>query len=77
MSDRYERDVLSRLEELIVLDAREHGNRLNAESVALLETIREVLNAEEAIYKENVTHNARAHARARAQAHMNQDDDQA
>ena len=54
MSDRYERDVLSRLEELIVLDAREHGNRLNAESVALLDTIREVLNAEEALYKENV-----------------------
>ncbi len=61
MSDRFERDVLSRLEELIVLDAREHGNRLNAESVALLDTIREVLNAEEALYKENATHNAHAH----------------
>jgi len=63
MSDRYERDVMSRLEELIVLDAREHGNELSAQSVDLLERIREVLNAEEAIYKkENVTHNARARA---------------
>ena len=52
MSDRYERDVLSRLEELIVLDAREHGNELSAQSVELLERIREVLNAEEAMYQE-------------------------
>ncbi len=52
MSDRFERDVLSRLEELIVLDAREHGNRLNAESVALLDTIREVLNAEEELHQQ-------------------------
>jgi len=74
MSDRYERDVMTRLEELIVLDAREHGNRLNAESVALLDTIREVLNVEEALYKENVTHNAHAHAHAHAQG--SQDGDQ-
>ena len=77
MSDRYERDVMTRLEELIVLDAREHGNELSAQSVDLLERIREVLNAEEALYNENVTRNAHAHAHAHAQAHMNQDDDQA
>jgi hypothetical protein len=52
MSDRYERNVLSRLEELIVLDAREHGNELSAQSVELLERIRAVLNAEEAMYQE-------------------------
>jgi len=52
MSDRYERDVMTRLEELIVLDAREHGNELSAQSVELLERIREVLNAEEALYEQ-------------------------
>lgn len=52
MSDRYERDVMTRLEELIVLDAREHGNELSAQSVELLERIREVLNAEEALYQQ-------------------------
>ena len=52
MSDRFERDVLSRLEELIVLDAREHGNELSAQSVELLERIRAVLNAEEMIYQQ-------------------------
>jgi len=62
MSERYERKVLERLEELLVLNARDHGDYLSEQSRDLLDRIREVLNAEEAIYKENVTHNARARA---------------
>jgi len=55
MSDRYERDVMTRLEELIVLDAREHGNELSAQSVELLERIRAVLNAEEVLYQQKTS----------------------
>jgi len=49
MSDRYERKVLERLEELLVLNARDHGDYLSEQSRDLLDRIREVLNAEEAI----------------------------
>ena len=64
MSDRYERDVMSRLEELIVLDAREHGNELSAQSVDLLERIREVLNAEEALYQQKTSEKETTSGRA-------------
>ena len=64
MSDRYERDVMTRLEELIVLDAREHGNELSAQSVELLERIREVLNAEEALYQQKTSEKETTSGRA-------------
>ena len=64
MSDRYERDVMSRLEELIVLDAREHGNELSAQSVELLERIRAVLNAEEALYQQKTSEKETTSGRA-------------
>jgi hypothetical protein len=64
MSDRYERDVMTRLEELIVLDAREHGNELSAQSVELLERIRAVLNAEEALYQQKTSEKETTSGRA-------------
>ena len=64
MSDRYERDVMTRLEELIVLDAREHGNELSAQSVDLLERIRAVLNAEEALYQQKTSEKETTSGRA-------------